>query len=278
MQKVVLLPRLPDVKESFFTSRLITYNETFASMQKKEGRHNLILWHEGIASRRAEDVASAFISFLKLNRDANKIIIWMDNCTGQNKNFTFYSSILCYVNSPYCSTNEIILKYLVKGHTFMAADGLHGRIEQCMRKAKNIYDFNDFKLSCAKSSSRAIITVLDYSDFHKFQNIIRSRRSNQGEESIPYFKDIVSAKFVRGSTDFTYQTSPEGDFLTTKNTLKRKAKLNMPDAMSNYRGISVSKKSKIITDLVPKMPASRKQFWIELPENETSADLIDEGL
>ena len=105
--------QIPYVKESFFTSRLITFNETSASMQKKGGHHNLILWHEGIADRRAEEVASAFIAFLKLNRDANKIIIWMDNCTGQNKNFALYSSILCYINSPYCLTNEIILKYLV---------------------------------------------------------------------------------------------------------------------------------------------------------------------
>lgn len=73
MQKVVLLPRMPDVKETFFISRLITYNETFAYMQKKNGRHHFILWHEGIADRRAED------EFLCLNRDAKKIIIWMDN-------------------------------------------------------------------------------------------------------------------------------------------------------------------------------------------------------
>lgn len=275
MQKVVLLPRMPDVKETFFISRLITYNETFASMQKKQGRHNFILWHEGVAGRRAEDVASAFIKFLMMNRDADKVIIWMDNCTGQNKNFALYSSILCYVNSPYCSTNEIILKYLVKAHTFMAADGLHGRIEQSLRKLKNVYDFNDYKTACSKASSRANITVLSHTDFYKFENLIRSRKSSQGE-SIPYFKDIVSAKFVRGSTDFTYQTSPHGEFLSTTNTLKRKAKLGLPDAMTSDRGISVNKKAKIVRDLVNKMPANRKQFWMELPENATSVDLLEE--
>ena len=77
-------------------------------------------------------------------------------------------------------------------------------------------------------------------------------------------------------TDFTYQTFPGGDFLSTKNTLKKKAKLNMPNVMTTDRGISVSKKAKIVADLVPKMPASRKQFWVDLPENDTSVDLINE--
>ena len=59
-------------------------------------------------------------------------------------------------------------------------------------------------------------------------------------------------------TDFTYQTFPGGDFLSTKNTLKKEAKF--PNVMTTDRGISVSKKAKIVADLVPKMPASRKQF------------------
>lgn len=51
LQRVFLLPRMPKIKDSFFTSRLIVFNETFASLSKK-GEHCCILWHETIAGRR----------------------------------------------------------------------------------------------------------------------------------------------------------------------------------------------------------------------------------
>ena len=35
---------------------------------------------------------------------------------------------------------SITIKYLVIGHIFMAADDIHGKIEQSIRRKKNIYD------------------------------------------------------------------------------------------------------------------------------------------
>lgn len=58
LQKVFLLTRMPKVKDSFFTSHLIVFNETFASMSKK-GEHYCIIWHEAITARCAEDILCA---------------------------------------------------------------------------------------------------------------------------------------------------------------------------------------------------------------------------
>lgn len=275
MQKVVLLPRMPNTKETFFNSRLITFNETFAAMQKSTN-HIIVLWHEAIASRRSEEVASAFIKFLKSNRDVEKVIVWMDNCTGQNKNFALYSAILSYMNSEYCTIEQVTLKYLVKGHTFMAADGLHGRIEQAMRKMKNVLDFDDFQDACKKSSSRSNIINMKAEDFYKFQNMIRIRKKDN--DTIPLFKSITSARFSRGSTDFEYQTHPEGDWQVTTNTLKKRAKLLMPDSMKGPRGISKTKKEIILKEIVSKIKTNRREFWINLPENEASEDLLEANI
>ena len=65
----------------------------------------------------------------------------MDNCTGQNKNWTFYSILFSVVNDQSIDVDEIILKCFVVGHTFMASDSAYGRIEKEMRKLK--YDFKD---------------------------------------------------------------------------------------------------------------------------------------
>lgn len=97
-----------------------------------------VLWHEGITGRKKEDVANAFLNFYQKKRDAQNIIIWMDNCNGQNKNFALFSAHLQYINSNLCSTKSIVLKYLVPGHTFMAADGVHGHIEKNNEKEKYV--------------------------------------------------------------------------------------------------------------------------------------------
>ena len=57
------------------------------------------------------------------------IIIWMDNCGPQNKNWTLYTALTAAVNSkdhPYLES--ITLKYFEVGHTFMSADSFHHQV------------------------------------------------------------------------------------------------------------------------------------------------------
>lgn len=223
LQKVVLLPRMPDVKSSFFLSRLVTFNETFAAMgKKKKHKHYCILWHEALAGRDASDVACSFIKFLQQQRDTKTIILWMDNCSGQNKNWILYSTLVVYINQESCLTQEIILKYLVPGHTYMAADGLHGRIEQRMRKKKNVQDFDDFVSVCKESAPRIEVVPLTTSDFMQLDNKFKTRNKNSNE-TLPYFKDIVQAKFTKGCTGFEYKKSFSGDedYIMVSDILKK---------------------------------------------------------
>lgn len=62
MQKVLIIPKMT-TKNSFFVSRLIAMNETFASL-KKNGQNVCVLWHEAIAGRSAKEVASAYLKFM----------------------------------------------------------------------------------------------------------------------------------------------------------------------------------------------------------------------
>lgn len=73
MQKIILLPKMPNVKEAFFTPRLITINETFVNMQADGGRHYCFLWHEAIQNRNMENVSSAFIQLLIHNKNEKNI-------------------------------------------------------------------------------------------------------------------------------------------------------------------------------------------------------------
>ena len=63
MQRVIVFLKIT-TKEHLFVSRLVTFNETFAS--KTPGKPDYcILWHEAIAGRKAPNVASAFLHLIR---------------------------------------------------------------------------------------------------------------------------------------------------------------------------------------------------------------------
>ena len=144
MQKVILLPRLPGYKLCLFTKRLVVINPTFAPINKEEVHNKKslgIVWHEGIMGRKDEDVCSAFIKCFRSStyRDYNHIVIWLDNCAGQKRNWTLITSLIGLVNSEW-GPQTITLKYFTVGHTFMSADSFHAKVEKEMNKLKMVCD------------------------------------------------------------------------------------------------------------------------------------------
>ncbi|CAH1109751.1 unnamed protein product [Psylliodes chrysocephalus] len=144
-------------------------------------------------------------------------------------------------NKGLSTTEEISLKYLVKGHTFMAADGIHGKIEQQMRKQKSVCDVQDFIEVCEKTAKRNLILSFTIGDFMDLKSIIKQKKPKERRAALPYLKDVVEVKFKRG-------------------------------------GIQSSKKEPILKELAPKMADSRKQFWVNLHVNDGSEDLLEEGV
>ena len=123
MQKVVLLPRMPGYKLCCFTTRLVTINQTFAPIGSSK-KHNLkrlaVLWNEANAGRKDEDVSSAYVkALLSPNfRDYPRWVVWLDNCSGQNKCWTLYTTLIRLLNSENVNLERITLKYFNAGHTF----------------------------------------------------------------------------------------------------------------------------------------------------------------
>lgn len=80
LQKVMMLPQTEQFKEVVFTRRIVVLNESFVPLGKKQKIEPIAcLWHEGISGGKKEDMASALQAFLEINRDAEKIVIWLDN-------------------------------------------------------------------------------------------------------------------------------------------------------------------------------------------------------
>lgn len=88
-----------------------------------------MVWHVGVTGRDASDIMSAYHQLLIANRDATSIVIWADNCACQNKNWDLVLYLLKMVHSNIISAEQIELKFLQTGHTFMSADSFHHNVE-----------------------------------------------------------------------------------------------------------------------------------------------------
>ena len=78
MQKIILFSKMT-LKEHFFVSKLVVFNETFPAV--KEDNDFVVLWHEAISIRWGVDLASFYIKCVNVC-ETDSVIFWADNCVG----------------------------------------------------------------------------------------------------------------------------------------------------------------------------------------------------
>lgn len=264
-----MLPRLDTFKEIIFTPRIIGFNESFVPVGSKTGIHPFaVIWHEALAGRTMHDIISTFYAFLLANRDMKRIVIWLDNCASQNKNWSLISFFIYIMNSDEVALENLELKFFEPGHTFMSADSFHHQVELSLKKKKKVYDFSDFKdaIQSANSGKVNIIDMtlqhffnfLDYTSKHKLQKL---------SERI-YLKNIVQINFKRGCKSFLYKThfseNPKSspDIFLAKFI---KYDLTKPESRNSPRGIALQRKNTLIDKLKSHVPPNRIIFWQNLP-------------
>ena len=273
--KVFVLPVLP-FKECLFTSRLVAYNLTFALLKGKDPANRAVddaqkslLWHEETSGRNGEDIVSAYWKWLCLQRDRKKITLFVDNCPAQNKQWKLFSCLLFAVNSRHIQANEISLKFLEKGHTFMSADSWHHQCEQSLRK-KVIADFMDFQKAI---SSKMSTLTLGISDFADWPNIISRHRINSYENK-PLMEKFSVVKFVRGSNSIHVKFNFDDANFEAFDLMKKNADAEIlpPMPRRTARGIPAKKKEGLM-NLCRLMDDSRRGFWENLRVDNSTPDL-----
>lgn len=199
-----MLPELEGVKTAVFTQRIAVYNESFSPLGRSSSPSIGLLWHQGVMGRNDEDIASCFQQFLK-TCDSSHVVIWLDNCTAQNKNWTLYPALVAVVNDPKLKNlQKVTLKYFEPGHTYMSADSFHHRVENQVKKVRNLYDFRDF-VNCVDRAGKAVI--MKPSNFKAWKNELSQGKSSKLTR--PLLDDVFVAEFRRGSY---FKTSHDGDF------------------------------------------------------------------
>lgn len=280
MQKVILMPEM-DIKDYFFSRKLVLFNETFAPPAGIVTPPKCVIWHEGECGRKAFNIANSYIAYLQNESkftSAVKATIFVDNCNSQNKNWTLYSALVRFVNDNETNFTSVDIKYFEPGHTYMAADSVHGSIGKALRRQANIYDFQDYLelITASRGSMEAI--VLDHSKQIVFES--------ESKQRIPgvLLRNIRVVQFRRGSFSLYFKechsddTFKVADFL--KRDIKRALEKHGPEGLlefglkkeSSPRGISAAKKRDLLK-LCRCMPAEKKKFFHDLTVNDEAVDL-----
>jgi hypothetical protein len=279
MMKVTMLPIMP-FKICIFTPRIIAFNETFSCIGK-EGQSAAVVWDESIAGRNSEDVASAYLKFFRVNRDAEEFTIFLDNCSAQNKNCQLFSFFLRCVHQKEFAMKQITLKYFEPGHSFMSADSEHAAAEKALRKKGTVLDLVDFAACCSTSKSTSVMMKIEdflqpkYKPGYKLDMVSQHKLGKLTDR--PLLAQVVVAQFRRGSSDFFFKSSFGMTNFKSFNVVSSSSDKLSEDMVfkTTPRGVNPKKKSMIVKNLIPLMPPHRRPVWTNLPECASSTDLIN---
>lgn len=277
LEKVIMLPRMEQFKLVMFTRRICAYNESFVPLASLRGQNKPIaaIWHEAVSGRKKEEIISTYYEFFLQCRDYKNIILWLDNCSAQNKNWALLTFLIYIINSQEIECKQIDLYYFEPGHTYMAADSFHKLVEKSMKKKKNVYDFQDFKNCVQDASSNVEVIEMTPNKFKMWKDF-KSKAKLDKIPNKPDLKDIKHFQAEKGSFKLKYSLSyDEKEPLIDLDFLQLKiSKSGFPEVntQSGFKGIFKKKKEGIISNLLKLMPKTRQHFWKNLPESDKDAE------
>ena len=105
-----------------------TYN--FGIHDLKNNKAHFYVWNETIAKRGSSDIGSCLMHFIEhhIPSSFRKLVLFSDNCCGQNKNLNLCLLFLRFIHSG--RFDYIKHFFLVPGHSYMPCDRDFGRLQQ----------------------------------------------------------------------------------------------------------------------------------------------------
>jgi hypothetical protein len=210
LQKVLTCPA-GKVGTIYYKRKLATYNLTIFDMRTKQGY--CYIWDETTGKRGSCEIASCLWLWLQtLPTTVNKVTLYSDSCSGQNRNTSMIGMMLAAVEL--LSIQEINHKFLEPGHTQMEVDSMHSCIERAS-KAANIYVPHDWSTvaSLAKKTGKPYHVVkMQQTNFLDFKNLSEQIVNNKSK--------LVSGK------KFSFMQCKWMRFEKSSNTVKVKTTLD----------------------------------------------------
>ena len=186
MMQNLVLPRTP-IGQSYYSRQLYMYLFGVVVHQGKDSRQtkddvHLYTWMEHKNKKDSNLISSALDNCLRrrLNgalRHAEQLRMFSDSCFGQNKNMNFLSLIFSLRKSPFPNLH-VEYVFPLRGHSFLPADRVFGRIEQAIRKQNTILMPEEY-YRILRNHGNVYVYGQDWQPFYKSatQAFVKQQRS-----------------------------------------------------------------------------------------------------
>ncbi|CAG4955519.1 unnamed protein product [Colias eurytheme] len=241
----------------------------------------MCLWDETIASRGPQEIGSCLLRYIKENVTTKKLILYSDQCGGQNRNIKM--AVLCqYITAhPDFVVESIDHKFFLSGHSYLACDQDFGLIEKKKKLFKNIFVPDDWDEVIKAARKKEPFVVIKMKKEHFFStkrlemNITNRKITSEGSKvkwlSIQWLKYHQMHKH---KIFFKYSNNEDVIFeyvdLSKRNTTDiTELELLYPD------GKAISKeKKKDLLDLLDYIPPIHHQFYTSIKVSPTISNTI----
>lgn len=279
LQQSMPLPKLT-TGPAFYCRKIWLYNLGIHDCTNKKGF--MYLWTEDQAKRGADEVASVLMKFLETKLDYDELVIFTDNCPGQNKNWQMMAFWLQLVKEK--KFRKITHHFLLSGHSVMPSDRDFALIKKRQRhRAPVIYSPEGWLdiIEKANKKNPFVVTKMTQKDFFSFEPLLANINKKAR------FPDKQNLEFA-GTYSFLFKSENVGSFFVKStvngeyreiNVLKqgRPAMTSLSDLKLKYNeSVKIAeKKIKNIQTLLPYIPPAYHAFYTQL---NVAVDNLDEEI
>lgn len=274
LQQTLPTPLLT-VGQAFYLRKAWTYN--LGVHNCGDGQATMYMWTEDVAKRGSEEIASCLLNYLtsRLTTGEEDLILYTDNCGGQNKNWLLMLLWLQLVREKKYKTIEH--RFLVSGHTYLPSDRDFAVIERHKKYLRQVYCPQQWyeAVSRSKRVNPFNVVVMKQENFLSFQNIPFSKKNVTEDREPIKFTQIRCFKFDYNfpNTMFIKHLQNEVSFKTV-NIGKRGIHISEINNVLQNLPIKYQQRLKLSAEkiadlkkLLKYIPPVFQQYFLELTEN-----------
>lgn len=144
LQQIQPLPKLP-IQEAFYSRQLNFYSLCIVD---QKGQHPYFyVWTENLAGKGSTEISNALLHFFnhsEAHRNKKNLRLFSDGCVSQNKNNINVQMLLQFLLQNQTGLKFITMFFPVRGHSFLPADRIFGRVEKTLRKKATIFSQDEY--------------------------------------------------------------------------------------------------------------------------------------